>query len=213
MRSYFAVLVLVGFAQTSFGDETSDDGSSSLQGLSKPSPRQGHYVALGLHLATGLVDDDNRGRRGPAVGPGFSLRLGERLTPRIDVGIAFAYARLGGEQPWSFGRLTVHGQAYVTDKWLVHAGFGFGAAGGDDPEDPELSRGSYGDVYTVGVGRNIYLSDASSSGGWIATPIVTAEYSRDSSFPNTALMFGIEISHWFGVSRDQLDLDIDQAYE
>jgi len=200
-------------ADEATGSGTAGEGAPGRTLLTKPSPRQGHYLALGLHLASGLADDDDRGRRGPSFGEGISLRMGERITPRFDVGIAFAYARVRGDNPWSFGRLTVHGQAYVREHWFAAAGFGFGAAGGDDPEDPEFGRGSYGDVYTVGVGRNIYLSDASKSGGWIVTPVVTAEYSRDSEFANSAVWLGVEISHWFGVSRDQLDLDISEAYK
>ncbi len=159
------------------------------------------------------ANDAERGRRGPAVGPGFSLRLGERITERIDVGLALAYASVRGDHPWSFGRLTVHAQGYLTERWFLHAGFGFAAAGGVDPEDSEFSRGRFGDVYTIGAGTNIHLTDNSKSGGWIVTPRLTAEYGRDDTFPNAAVWLGVEISHWWGVSRDQLDLDFDQAYK
>lgn len=203
-------VVLAADVRADDGDEAS---SPTSLGLATPSPRQGHYVALGLHLASATVDDRDRGRRGPAVGQGITLRLGERLTPRIDVGIAFAYARIGGDESWSFGRLTVHGQLYTSERWFVHGGFGFGAAGGSDPEDPGFERGSYGDVYTMGVGRNFYLTSSNVSGGWIATPVVSAEYSRDSVFPNSAIMLGVELSRWWGVSRDQLALEAEKAYE
>ena len=184
----------------------------SSSGLEKPSPRQGHYIALGLHGTAATVDDANRGRRGPAVGLGYSLRLGERITDRLDLGLAVAYARIGGDAPWTFGRLTVHGQGYITEKTYVHAGFGFGAAGGIDPEDPDFSRGRFGDVYTVGAGHNLYLTDSARSGGWIVSPVATLEYGRDDTFPNAALWIGVEISRWWGIPRNQLDLDFDDAY-
>jgi hypothetical protein len=181
--------------------------------LVKPSPRQGHYIALGLHGVSGYANDRDRGGRGPAFGAGYSLRLGERVTSWLDLGIALAYASVGGDDPWAFGRLTVHAQVYVNEHYFVHGGFGFGAAGGNDPEDPGFSRGRFGDVYTAGAGRNFYLSDSSKSGGWIVTPVVTAEYGRDDQFPNAGLWVGVEISRWWGISRNQLDLSFDEAYK
>jgi len=196
------------------GPASAEEKSSAppAAGLSKPSPRQGHYLALGIHLAGGLADDKARGRRGPAVGRGYTLRLGERITERFDVGIAFAIASVGGAEPWSFGRLTVHGQAYLSEKWFLSAGFGFGGAGGEDPDDPDFARGSYGDVYTIGAGRNLYLSNSHQSGGWILTPVVTLEYNRDSEFANAAAFIGVELSHWWGVPKRQLDLSVEEAY-
>ncbi len=181
--------------------------------LAKPSPRQGHYISLGFHGTSAIANDRDRGRRGPAFGTGYSLRLGERIMDRLDLGLAFAYASVGGDDPWSFGRLTVHAQGYITEKTFAHLGFGFGAAGGADPEDPDFSRGRFGDVYTAGAGHNFYLSDAGRSGGWIVSPTITMEYGRDDTFPNAGLWVGVEISRWWGIPRNQLDLDFDEAYK
>lgn len=197
-------------AATTANEQTAAPRDRSLE---KPSPRQGHYIAVGLHGTAATANDPDRGRRGPAFGTGFSLRLGERITERLDLGLAVAYASVGGDNPWTFGRLTVHGQGYVTEKTFVHAGFGFGAAGGTDPEDPDFSRGRFGDVYTVGAGHNFYLTDKERSGGWIVSPVITAEYGRDDKFPNAGLWVGIEISRWWGIPRNQLDLDFDEAYK
>jgi hypothetical protein len=180
--------------------------------LEKPSPHQGHYIALGLHGTLGYVNDRDRGGRGPALGQGFSLRLGEAVTGWLDLGIALAYGSVRGDDPWSFGRLGVHAQVYPIEHYFVHGGFGFGVAGGDDPEDPGFSRFRFGDVYTAGAGRNIYLTDSKTSGGWIVSPTITAEYGRDDQFPNSVLWVGVEISHWWGIPRNQLDLDFDKAY-
>ncbi len=181
--------------------------------LEKPSPHQGHFIALGLHGVMGTANDRDRGRRGPAFGEGYSLRVGERIFDRLDLGLALAFASVGGDDPWSFGRLTVHAQGYATEKAFVHAGFGFGAAGGGDPEDPDFSRGRFGDVYTIGAGYNFFLSDTSKSGGWLLTPVFTAEYGRDDQFPNAGIWLGVEISRWWGLPRNQLDLDFDEAYK
>ena len=180
--------------------------------LQKPEPRQGHYVALGLHFTGARVNDSGRGVRGPTFGEGYSLRLGERITPWLDLGIAFAYGRTYGREAWSYGRLTVHGQFYPQKHTFVHTGFGFGAAGGTDLEDPDFDRGRFGDVYTAGVGYNHYLSPDDQSGGWVVTPVLSGEYHRDNLFPSTALWFGLEISYWTGIPKRQLDLDIERAY-
>ena len=205
--------VASSFAEPSEQLPDQSEAKPSETSLEKPSPRQGNYIALGFHGTGATVSDSDRGRRGPAVGTGFSLRLGERITKRLDIGLALAYARVGGDHPWSFGRLTVHAQGYVTEKTYVHAGFGFGAAGGIDPEDPDFSRGRFGDVYTVGAGHNFYLTNSEKSGGWIVSPVVTAEYGRDDKFPNAGLWIGVEISRWGGIPRNQLELDFDEAYK
>ncbi len=181
--------------------------------LETPTPRQGQFVGLGLHGSLAAANDRDRGLRGPAPGYGFSLRLGERITKRLDLGLAIAYARISGESPWSFGRLTVHTQVYLSEKLFMHGGFGFGAAGGVDPEDTDFSRARFGDVFTAGVGHNMYLGDRSKSGGWLLTPVLTMEYGRDEVFPNAALWLGVEVSRWWGIPRSQLALDFDEAYK
>ncbi len=55
------------------------------------------------------------------------------------------------------------------------------------------------------------MSDAKASGGWVLTPMLSAEYGRDDDFPNAALWLGVEVSYWFGYARRQLDLDFDEA--
>lgn len=41
--------------------------------------------------------------------------------------------------------------------------------------------------------------------------MLTTEYGRDDQFPNAGLWLGVEISHWWGIPRNQLDLDFDEA--
>ncbi len=181
--------------------------------LSKPSPHQGHFIALGLHAVGAFANDRDRGRRGPNLGEGYSLRVGERITDWLDLGLSIGVANIGGKNPWTLGHFGIHAQYYPVEHWFVHGGFGFGAGGGDDPEDPAFSRGRFGDSYHAGVGHNIYLGDKERSGGWILTPVMTGEYGRDNQFPTTSLSFGLEISYWTGIPRNQLELDFDKAYK
>lgn len=181
-------------------------------GLRRPAPNQGHYVALGLSLGGAMADDTGRETRGPGFGPGFSLRLGESITDWADVGIAFAIAYTEADESLTLGRLTVQTQLYLTDHAFVHGGFGFGAGGGPDPQDAEYDRGRYGDVYVAGAGYDFALTDPHASGGWLLTPRATLEVGPDEEFTTFALMMGLELSWWSGLAKDHLDLSFDEAF-
>lgn len=128
------------FAEEVIEEPSREEDSSQPEDspLEKPSPHQGHFIALGLYGVGASANDRDRGLRGPGFGEGYSLRLGERITERLDLSLALGFASVGGDAPWSFGRLRVHAQGYLTKKIFIHAGFGFGAAGGGDPEDPDF---------------------------------------------------------------------------
>ncbi len=212
MTRLIALLVVVLASSPALAQEQAQEPPKE-RVLVKPSPRLGHYIALGGHFIGGVIDDEDRELRGPAMGWGLSLRLGERMTNWLDLGIRFSYARMGGDDPWTFGHLMITSQLYVHEQLFAHVGVGAGSSGGKDPDDRGLSRGSYSAAYTAGLGYNLYLSDADRNGGFITTPTVTLEYHPDSEFANVAVMLGIEISYWGGVSRNQLDLPIEEAFE
>jgi hypothetical protein len=113
----------------------------------------------------------------------------------------------------TFGRFGVQSQWYVTERMFVQAGFGATNAQGKDPDDHDLVRGRYGDVYLTGIGYNLYLSDNDQSGGWVLTPVLTAEVGPDRTFTTTALWLGIEVSWWTGLTRDKLNLSLSKAYD
>jgi hypothetical protein len=182
--------------------------------LEDPEPSQGHFVALGLHGLSMMAFDKNRGTREPTFGTGFSLRLGESLTDWLSLSLAFALGSTGGrpEDSLTFGRFGITSQGYFSERWFVQAGVGGAIVQGPDPEDHELSRGRYGDVYLTGLGRDFYISDAAQSGGWVFTPLLTAEVGPDSKFTTTSLSIGIELSWWSGLARDKLNLPASKAY-
>jgi len=183
--------------------------------LALPKPNQGHYLALGVYTLGAMAFDDDRGTRQPSFGTGFSLRLGEAVTDWLDLGLAFALgSTFGAEQDaLSLGRFTVHSQWYVNRRWFLQAGFGATNGQGADPEDLHQNRGRYGDVYLAGLGTNLYLSDATHSGGWVLSPVLSVEVGPDSTFSTTALWLGLEVSWWSGLSRDKLELPVGEAYE
>jgi hypothetical protein len=207
-----AALALAWPAAVHAADETEEPDEVILE---KPEPSQGHYLGLGLYALVGSAFDENRGLRKPGLGNAFGLRLGQSVTSWADLGIAISGGFTDGDagDAFAFGSLRAQTQLYPTQHWLVRGGFGPVFVAGTDPEDSDFDRGTYGTVFELGVGRNIFLSDADDSGGWVLTPVLTSEIGPDPEFLTYVIVLGVEISWWSGLSRDQLDLPLDQAYE
>jgi hypothetical protein len=216
-----ALLVLLGLrpASAQVGPPTTPPAEEAPQPpppveLTDPRPNQGHFVALGFHGISAMAFDHDRGTRAPSFGQGFSLRLGESVTDWLNLSLAFGLGSTYGEKSDSLvlGRFGITSQWYLGQRWFVQAGLGATNAQGADPEDYGRNRGRYGDVYLTGLGYDFYLSDRKQSGGWVFTPIATAEVGPDSKFTTTALWIGIELSWWNGLSRDKLNLPTPKAY-
>jgi hypothetical protein len=182
--------------------------------LSDPRPNQGHFVAVGLYGIGAMAFDDKRGTRAPTFGQGVSLRLGESVTDWLNLSLAFGLGSTGGAKRDSLTlvRFGITSQWYFTQHWSVQAGFGATNAQGADPEDYGRTRGRYGDVYLTGLGYDFYLSNNQQSGGWVLTPLVTADVGPDSKLTTTSLWLGVELSWWNGLARDKLNLPGSKAY-
>jgi hypothetical protein len=182
--------------------------------LEEPDPSQGHFLALGLHGISAMAFDEKRGTRKPTFGQAISLRLGESVTDWLSLSLAFAVGSTYGERRDSLTllRFGVTSQWYFSERWFIQAGLGATNAEGPDPEDHDQTRGRYGDFYLTGLGYDFYLSDSTQSGGWVLTPMLTADVGPDSKFTTTSLWLGIELSWWSGLSRDKLKLPTPKAY-
>jgi hypothetical protein len=182
--------------------------------LEVPRPSQGYYISLGAYGVGAMAFDKGRGVRSPTPGMGYSLRLGEAITPWLDLGLSFGLGWTFGDQAdkLSLTRLVVDSQWHVTEHWFIRAGFGAGNGQGPDPERFSDVRGVFGDTYLAGVGTNVYLSDKHKSGGWVLTPLVSLEVAPDNQFTTASVWLGLEISWWSGLTRDKLELPIEQAY-
>jgi hypothetical protein len=183
--------------------------------LEEPKPNQGHFLALGFHGISAMAFDESRGTREPTFGQGVSLRLGESVTNWLSLSLAVALGSTYGERRDSLSlvRFGITSQWYLSQRWFVQAGLGATNARGADPEDYGRTRGRYGDVYLTGLGYDFYLSNRQQSGGWVLSPILTADVGPDSKFTTTSLWLGIEVSWWSGLSRDKLDLPSSKAYK
>lgn len=204
-----AALLLVLTAHSAYAQ--SPPASAQLE---EPKPRQGHFVALGFHGIGAMAFDESRGTRSPTFGQGFSLRLGESVTDWLSLSLAFALGSTHGERrdALTLGRLGITSQWYFSERWFLQAGFGATNAQGPDPEDYDLNRGRYGDVYLTGVGYDFYLSNPQQSGDWVLSPMLTADVGPDTKFTTTSLWLGLELSWWNGLSRDKLNLSTPKAY-
>jgi hypothetical protein len=109
-------------------------------------------------------------------------------------------------------RFGVSTQWYVTERWSLQAGFGAINAQGPDPQDYGRNRSRYGAFGLVGTGYDFYLTNGAHSGGWLVTPMVTADVGPASKLTTTSLWLGIELSYWTGLSRDKLRLSTPNAY-
>jgi len=193
-------------------DETLYEDGLEEEPLEKPVPNQGRYFALGFHFASAMMDDASRGTRGPGPGYGYSMRLGESVTESFDLGLTFDWGTTQGDAELSFGRVTVHTQYQLGNQWYALGGFGFAGVSGPDKDDRAYGRGSFGDVYILGLGRNIFLTDANKSGGTVPSPVMSVEYLPHRDFQTGVFWFGLEMSWWSGLPRDQLDLPTHEAY-
>lgn len=194
--------------------ESAEDETTRSVQLEAPEPSQGHFIAVGLHGIGAMAFDENRGTREPTFGQGVTLRVGESLTDWFTLSLAFGLGDTYGkpQDALTFGRFGITSQLYFSERWFLQAGFGAANIQGPDPEDHDVSRGRYGDVYLTGIGRNFYISDADQSGGWVFTPLLTAEVGPDSKFTTASLWLGIEFSYWTGLTPDKLDLPLSKAY-
>lgn len=191
---------------------TSDKPPQEGVKLQKPFARQGEFVALGAHFGMATADDKDYGIRKPSFGPAFTLRLGEAIVDWADIGLEFGFGLQAGKEKLTSGRIIAHTRLYPMERFFIHTGFGFGFAGGPDPEEPAFKRFRYGDVYVLGIGANLYLRDRNKSGGPMFSPSVTFELGPDREFTTGVAWLGAEFSWWSGLRRHQLDLPIDDAY-
>ena len=183
--------------------------------LEKPKPAQGYYLSLGAYSVGAMAFDEQRDTRAPTLGPGFSLGYGQALTPWLELGLGIGYVQTVGEpvDTLSLFRMGLDSRWHFTERWFANAGFGVSAGQGEDPEDAGVTRDRYGDVYHLGLGRNLYLSSANQSGGWVLSPVLNAEIGPERPITTAAVWLGLEVSWWTGLPKRQLDLPLDEAYE
>jgi len=184
------------------------------QELEDPGPHQGYYLALGGHGDVVLARQKDGGWRDPWWGGHGDLRLGQAIYDRLDLGIAFG-AGSGVEDGYRavFGHVSLEVQLRPVEPLFFRLGIGMGFA--------DVSRtaagldaviGRYGADFTVAVGYDFFPGHKGQSGGFAITPVVGFRAGPGGQLGTYAVFVGLEISFWTGLSRDRLELPVEDAY-
>lgn len=188
--------------------------TAGAQELEEPRPRQGYYVAGGLLAAVQHIDDD-----GDKLGfwPGYTVtvRLGQLFTRRFGLGFQLdvGSGSREGERSSLIG-LGLGGQMVLVGNLSLHGVVGLGVVSATRTRhDEEEVRGAYGAAYTLGLSYDWFPWARGRSGGWAVTPMLLARALPGDPLTSYAGMFGLEVTWWSGLPKNQLDLPIEQAFE
>jgi hypothetical protein len=182
--------------------------------LALPRPNQGLFMSVALLSASAFGFDSERANRALTTGFATNIRLGGSVTDWLDLGVGFAYGETFGSEDHSvaFGRVSLHSQWYLNPRWFARLEVGAGSVAGQDPSDPSYDRGGYGEVYSAGIGHNLYLSPATQSGGWVLSPVLGADVTPSDGLTAVVAWIGLEVSTWGGLGKDKLRLPFERAY-
>jgi hypothetical protein len=180
--------------------------------LESPRERQGYYLALGAHSAISYSREEGEGL-GPMAGFATTLRLGQLLTDKIGLGLAIDVGGASGDdQSATLFGLGLAGQYELARNFAAHASVGLGVVSLSSPEDDDDEvRGAVGAAYTVGLTYD-WFPWGRRSGGWAVTPGLQLRAVPSEEVDAFAIYFGVEVSYWSGLPRNQLELPASEAY-
>jgi opacity protein-like surface antigen len=182
--------------------------------LEQPAPRQGYYLSVGLlqGVTHNWEDGDSLGTW---PGSGFSIRLGQKLTRRLGLGLEiYSGGSRKDDEQGTLSGLGLEGQVQLTGRLALHAGAGLGVLQLKDKriENEEL-RGAYGAHYVLGLSYSFFPYKRRFSGGLSLTPVVQVRGLPEDAASSFNVLAGLEIGWWTGLPRNQLDLPPSEAYE
>lgn len=190
-------------------------GAAQAQDLTEPPRRrQGYYLSAGYGAGASQawLEEDPLGVWQTGH---FSLRAGQLLTRRLGLGIVIDGSG-GAKDPVTrsvFG-IGVEGQAEIGANFAVRASIGFGALQvleEDKVRDRTILSGTYGTQYGLGFSYD-WFPFAKRSGGFAVTPALEVRAIPGIEDGNFGAFFGIELSYWTGLPRNQLELPESEAY-
>jgi hypothetical protein len=182
------------------------------QVLEPPRSRQGYYFALGYQLALTHPTEDGESW-GVWPGGNLSLRFGQLITRRFGMGLQINSGSTKGQgQQAAAGGLELEGQWELARNLAVHGGVGIdvvslSTVNGSDKK----SRGTVGSGYSLGLGYDWFFGQRL-TGGWAATPTVTARFVPGTTASAFIGLVGVQISYWTGLPRNQLELPPGEAF-
>jgi hypothetical protein len=188
---------------------------AAAQDLEPPRPRQGYYVSLDLYGVSTLAHE-NGAWLGPWVGAGGGVRVGQLVTRRFGLGLAFEDgAAWGNGQKASVIGLGVEASFAVAGNLAVRGGVGIGILRLHDPSDPfeSSTRGVTGSWFAAGVSYDLFIKRKRLSGGLALTPSVQLRAVPGDSTYGFYTMVGVEVTYWTGLPRNQLELPPSEAWK
>lgn len=187
---------------------------ASAQQLEEPRDHQGYYIALGGYGDAVFVNEDKNGWRDPWLGGSGDLRLGEAIFDWFDLGIGIGVGSTVEEGYRAIiGHLSLETQFRPLEPLFVRLGIGMGFADVSRTEKGlEEVIGRFGADFTVAIGYDFFPGKEGQSGGFAISPVVGFRAGPANLTSTYAVFVGIEISFWTGLSKDQLNLPMEEAY-
>lgn len=176
--------------------------------LEEPRSRQGYWIGFG-GSGVGVQSWENGRDKGIYSGWTGTFRIGQLITPRLGLGLLIEY--IGGIQKGSdkgaLNGLTLECSYLVWRDLSVHGGFGLGVVLLKDSEalDPSYRAGG-GSYLLLGASYDIFPFKKKLTGGWAFTPVIDLHGSRDGDIKFLALVAGVQVTWWSGLSDNMLRL-------
>lgn len=189
-------------------------GAAGAQTLELPRSRQGYYLAFGGYGVGTQVWQDGE-RFALAGGRGSAFRMGQMLTRRLGLGLAFDFGSTQREARTALlGGIALEGQWELARNLAARGGVGLSVVVTEDRDDPDAGQGGgVGAGYFVGIGYDWFPWKSRLTGGFAITPVAQVRYTpADSTRALTALV-GVELTWWTGLPRNQLELPEADAYD
>jgi hypothetical protein len=179
--------------------------------LEEPRSRQGYWIGWGAS-AVGVQSWENGKDKGVYSGWTGTFRIGQLLTPRLGLGLLIEYVGgiKKGSDKGALDGLTLECSYLVWRDLSVHAGLGLGVVLLKDNQalDPSYRAGG-GSYFLVGASYDIFPFKKRLTGGWAFTPVIDLHGSRDGDIKFLALLAGIQVTWWSGLSNNMLRLPED----
>ncbi|MCU0661996.1 MAG: hypothetical protein MUC50_06685 [Myxococcota bacterium] len=188
------------------------------QELSPPKAHQGYYLSLSLAGTVMGHKDKDVGWLGPQGGPLGALRMGQAVTPYLDLGIAvLAGAGYDSNRGAVLGRFGLEAQVRpipVMEPAFLRVGVGFGLTDVFDRKDKMASvPGRTGAAYVVAIGYDFFPGRSPErSGGFSLSPVLGLEAGPSAGFSSLAGWIGLELGWWTGLPKAELELPEEKAY-
>jgi hypothetical protein len=189
--------------------------------LEPPGLHQGYYASLGLYGLSNINWEKGDQLNGAWFGSGQAVRFGQMLTRKLGLGLALNFGGTAGEangrkQTSSLFALSLEGQWMPFDRFSILAGSGVGAVQYKYnkvlPDEPTDLRGGAGGIFSLGASYDFFPYRKPLSGGLALSPTVRMQYLPGGTANMFAVFFGLDITWWTGLPKNQLDLPPDRAF-